>query len=71
VLRYVLRTDQPQSNFAEKILVIPTASWAVLGGVLPTGQGDDPSSLLSTGETLLESCVQVWAPQYIRDLCIL
>lgn len=68
--QYVLRTDQQKSNFAEKILVTPTASWAVLGGVLPAGQGDDPSSLFSTGETLLESCVQLWALQYIRDMHI-
>ena len=34
-------------------------------------KGGDPSSLLSTGETCLECCIQCWAPQYERDTDIL
>ena len=45
----------------------PKASWAASGRALPAGQGGDPSPLLSTGETALESWVQSWAPQCKRD----
>jgi len=31
-----------------------------------SGQGGDPSPLLSTGEATLESCVWLWASQYKR-----
>lgn len=33
--------------------------------------GGDPCPLFSTGETGLEHCIQVWAPQYKRDRDIL
>jgi len=45
---------------------VPKASWAASGSALPAGQGGDPSPLLSTGETALESWVQFWAPQSKR-----
>lgn len=48
----------------------PTASQAELG-VVSLSEGEDPSLLLSPGETHLVCWVQFWTYQYRRDLDIL
>ncbi|KAK4831128.1 hypothetical protein QYF61_015431 [Mycteria americana] len=58
-------TSSPYASNAPLRQRKQTASWAALGRPLPAG---DPCPLLSTGETHLEVWVQLWSPQYKRDI---
>lgn len=47
-----------RQTMAQQCTTVPTASWAVLGGVLPAGKGKGPLPLLSLPGPVLGSSVQ-------------